>query len=332
MSNNSDMIHALSPMLYENLVREALREDLGRGGDITSAATIPEGAEWQAVLRNRKPGVIAGLDIARCAFQTLDAGMTFTAQLQDGAVVAAHTFLATVQGKARALLAAERTALNFLCHLSGIATATHEFTKALAGTKTQICDTRKTTPGLRALEKYAVRCGGGINHRFGLDDAVLIKDNHIAVAGGIAAALRHVGDRIGHMVKVEIEVDRLEQVEELLALADLVDGREGRGSRPLARAADEDGEAKQEVSTPAPRPVREAHFPLELHSILLDNMPLNDMAEAVRLIAGRWTTVASGNVTVDRAATIAATGVDLIASGAITHSVMALDIGLDDPG
>lgn len=311
------MTHFLSLMLYQHLVQTALAEDLGRLGDLTGNATIPADREWQAVLRTRKAGVIAGLEIAASAFRLMDSATTITMHKADGDAVQPGDVLATVAGKARALLAAERTALNFLCHLSGIATATHHLVQAVKGTKTRICDSRKTTPGLRALEKYAVRCGGGVNHRFGLDDAVLIKDNHIAVAGGIAPVLVRVQDNLGHLVKVEIEVDTLAQVRELLELA--------RGTRDEERGA-------ISRDQPEPRPAsagRPSPIPL-LHSILLDNMSLPDMTEAVRLIAGRWTTVASGNVTLQSAAAIAATGVDMIASGAITHSAPVLDIGLDD--
>lgn len=296
------MLEPLAPLLYENLVRAALAEDLGRVGDITGNATIPAAQNWHAVLRTRKAGVVAGLDLARASFLMLDPSVSFKPLVKDGSSVAAGTTLAEVSGKARSLLAAERTALNFLCHLSGIATATNQFVIALAGTNTRICDTRKTTPGLRALEKYAVRAGGGVNHRFGLDDAVLIKDNHIAVAGGIAPVLAQIGNTLGHLVKVEIEVDTLAQVQELIGIQDSGFGM--KTTQPIAR-------------TP------------QLHSVLLDNMSIPDMAEAVRLIAGRWTTVASGNVTLDRAAAIAATGVDLIASGAITHSSPIMDVGLD---
>lgn len=296
------MLEPLAPLLYENLVRTALAEDLGRVGDITGNATIPAAQNWHAVLRTRKAGVVAGLDLARASFLMLDTSVSFKPLVKDGTSVTAGAILAEVSGKARSLLAAERTALNFLCHLSGIATATNQFVMALAGTNTRICDTRKTTPGLRALEKYAVRAGGGVNHRFGLDDAVLIKDNHIAVAGGIAPVLTQIVSTLGHLVKVEIEVDTLAQVRELIGIQD--SGFGIKTTQPIAR-------------TP------------QLHSVLLDNMNIPDMAEAVRLIARRWTTVASGTVTLDRAAAIAATGVDLIASGAITHSSPIMDVGLD---
>ena len=200
--------------------------------------------------------------------------------------MAAKTKLMTVTGQARAVLAAERTALNFIGHLSGIATATAELVAKTAGTKARITDTRKTTPGLRALQKYAVRCGGGFNHRFGLDDAILIKDNHIAVAGGIRPALQGAKAVAGHLVKIEIEVDTLAQLREVLdcGLADVV---------------------------------------------LLDNMSIADMTKAVDLVAGRLVIEASGSITLDKVAEIAATGVDYMSSGAITHSAPNLDIALD---
>jgi nicotinate-nucleotide pyrophosphorylase (carboxylating) len=208
------------------------------------------------------------------------------AHARDGARVEAGTPLITISGPARAILAAERTALNFVGHLSGIATATAEYMRRVAGTKARIVCTRKTAPGLRALEKYAVRCGGGFNHRFGLDDAILIKDNHIAVAGGIRAVLQRAKNAAGHLVKIEIEVDTIEQLQEVLAVG-------------LADA------------------------------VLLDNMDIAQLRRAVALVAGRLVLEASGGITLDTVAAIAATGVDYISSGALTHSVTNLDIGLD---
>ncbi|MBV8149480.1 MAG: carboxylating nicotinate-nucleotide diphosphorylase, partial [Candidatus Eremiobacteraeota bacterium] len=205
--------------------------------------------------------------------------------LPDGAPVGAGQTIAVVSGTARAMLTGERTALNFLCRLSGIATQTRKLVDAVAGTAAAIADTRKTTPGLRVLEKYAVRCGGGINHRFGLDDGVLIKDNHLVVAGSIADAVAAVRAATGHMVKVEIEVDTLEQLREALA-------------------------------TP-------------IDAVLFDNMPLEQLREAVRIVDGRVITEASGGVTADNVAAIARCGVNVISVGAITHSAQALDIGLD---
>jgi nicotinate-nucleotide pyrophosphorylase (carboxylating) len=205
-------------------VTRALAEDLGRAGDVTSTATIPEDLPARAVVVARKAGVIAGLPFAAAAFRRLAPEIEIAAHARDGASVAAKTALMTVTGPARAVLAAERTALNFLGHLSGVATATHEFVRRVQGTQTRICCTRKTTPGLRALQKYAVRCGGGFNHRFGLDDAMLIKDNHIAVAGSIRAVLESARACAGHLVKVEIEVDSLDQLREVLdvGIADAV--------------------------------------------------------------------------------------------------------------
>ncbi|HEY5347016.1 MAG TPA: carboxylating nicotinate-nucleotide diphosphorylase [Rhizomicrobium sp.] len=212
------MIAPPPALLIEPIVRRALEEDLGRAGDITSQLTIP--AETKAVARlvARNPGTIAGLVAAQCAFVLVDPSLKFTTHQADGSTVAANTVLAVIEGPARAILAGERVALNFTGHLSGVATATRALVDAVAGTKARIACTRKTTPGLRLLEKYAVRCGGGFNHRFGLDDAVLIKDNHLAASGGIAPAIARVRAGLGHMAKIELEVDTLAQLEEALAL------------------------------------------------------------------------------------------------------------------
>jgi len=214
----------LSPLAIDEAVVRALAEDLGRAGDVTSTATIPEGTRGRAVMAARSAGTIAGLPVAVAVFRKLDPTIEITGHVRDGAAVAAKTTLMTVAGDARALLAAERTAINFVGHLSGIATAAAEFVRLVAHTKARICCTRKTTPGLRALQKYAVRCGGAFNHRFGLDDAILIKDNHIAVAGGIRRVLERAKAVAGHLVKIEIEVDTLEQLETVLevGLADAV--------------------------------------------------------------------------------------------------------------
>ncbi|MGY3453266.1 carboxylating nicotinate-nucleotide diphosphorylase [Bradyrhizobium sp. USDA 4353] len=211
-------LNPLSPLLYEPLVRMALLEDLGRAGDITTDAIVPAEQRASLKLRARQHGVIAGLEVARCAFQTVSPEVRMEIIRGDGSVVAPGDLIATISGPARALLTGERTALNFLCHLSGVATATASLVAAVKGTRAQIVCTRKTTPGLRALEKYAVRAGGGGNHRFGLDDAVLIKDNHIAIAGGIEAAITRAKAHAGHLVKIEVEVDNLAQLEEALAL------------------------------------------------------------------------------------------------------------------
>jgi nicotinate-nucleotide pyrophosphorylase (carboxylating) len=214
----------LSPLAIDAAVMRALDEDLGRAGDVTSTATIPEGTRGRAVLAAREAGVIAGLPVAAAAFRKLDPAMEITGDLRDGADVKPKTVLMTISGDARALLAAERVALNFVGHLSGIASAAAEFVRLIAHTRARVCCTRKTTPGLRALQKYAVRCGGGFNHRFGLDDAILIKDNHIAVAGGVRAVLERAKAAAGHLVKIEIEVDTLEQLKTVLdvGLADAV--------------------------------------------------------------------------------------------------------------
>ncbi|MDI4236131.1 carboxylating nicotinate-nucleotide diphosphorylase [Bradyrhizobium sp. Arg237L] len=275
----------LLPLMYEPLVRTALLEDLGRAGDITADAIVPADQRASLALRARQPGVIAGLDVARCAFQTISPAIRIEVERPDGSVVVPGDTIATINGPARALLTGERTALNFLCHLSGVATATASLVTAVKGTRARIVCTRKTTPGLRALEKYAVRAGGGSNHRFGLDDAVLIKDNHIALAGNIRTAIERAKAHVGHLVKIEVEVDTLAQLEEALALG--------------------------------------------IDAVLLDNMTVDDLRQAVAMARGRVITEASGRITAATAPAIAATGVDLISVGWVTHSSAALDIGLD---
>jgi nicotinate-nucleotide pyrophosphorylase (carboxylating) len=276
----------LSPLEIEQAVTRALAEDLGRAGDVTSIATVPEGTPGRAVVAARKAGRIAGLPLVEAAFRKLAPDMKMTAHARDGEAVAAKAVLMTVEGPARAMLAAERTALNFVGHLSGIATATSEFVRRVAHTQTRVTCTRKTIPGLRALQKYAIRCGGGFNHRFGLDDAVLIKDNHVAVAGGIRPVLERARAAVGHLVKIEIEVDSLEQLKEVLdtGLADVV---------------------------------------------LLDNFDVPRLRDAVAMVAGKLVTEASGGITLESVAAMAETGVDYVSSGALTHSVINLDIGLD---
>jgi nicotinate-nucleotide pyrophosphorylase (carboxylating) len=276
----------LSPLEIEAAVMRALAEDLGRAGDVTSIATIPEQTQARAVVVARAAGVIAGLPLVEATFRKLAPEIEVAATLRDGASVASKTTLMRIAGPARAVLAAERTALNLLGHLSGVASATHAFVRAAAGTKLRICCTRKTTPGLRALEKYAVRCGGGFNHRFGLDDAMLIKDNHIAVAGGIRAVLERARAAAGHLVKIEIEVDTLDQLAEVLGVG-LAD------------------------------------------TVLLDNMNAETLRKAVALVGGRLPLEASGGITLDTIAAIAATGVDYASSGWITHSAPNLDVALD---
>jgi nicotinate-nucleotide pyrophosphorylase (carboxylating) len=276
----------LSPLVVDEAVHRALDEDLGRAGDVTSIATIPEATHAHAILIARQAGVIAGLPLAVATFQKLSPDIRIQAHFRDGGAVATGVHVLTISGPARAVLAGERAALNFVGRLSGIATLTADYVRHTAGTKLRICCTRKTTPGLRALEKYAVRCGGGFNHRFGLDDAILIKDNHIAVAGGITPVLKRARAHAGHLVKVEIEVDTLAQLREVLdtGLADVV---------------------------------------------LLDNMDIATLSEAVKLAKGRVVLEASGGVTQASIAKIAATGVDYASSGALTHSAPNFDVALD---
>jgi nicotinate-nucleotide pyrophosphorylase (carboxylating) len=216
--SNSFFTRPPPDLLVEPLVRAALEEDLGRAGDITSALTLADDTMAKARLVARKPGHIAGLNCAHIAFRLVDPSLRFAAAMADGDAAEAGAVLATIEGPARSLLTGERVALNFLGHLSGVATMTAALVGAVAGTKARIVCTRKTLPGLRSLQKYAVRCGGGFNHRFGLDDAVLVKDNHIAAAGGIAPALSRLRAGLGHMVRIEVEVDTLAQLEEAVAL------------------------------------------------------------------------------------------------------------------
>ncbi len=279
----------LPDLILRPLVENALREDLGRAGDITSTALIPAETKWQAALNARQVGIVAGLDLARLAFTTYDPAVLFTPLKKDGDAVKAGDCLAKISGSARSLLSAERVALNFLCHLSGIATETNKLVKAAKPHKAHICCTRKTTPGLRAVEKYAVKAGGGHNHRFGLDDAVLIKDNHIAVAGGVTPAITSAFKAIGHLVKIEIEVDTLTQLDEVIALLPT--------------------------------------HPVDV--VMLDNMDAATLKNAVGKVAGRIKTEASGGITRETVGAIAATGVDIISAGWITHSAPILDIGLD---
>lgn len=275
----------LPTLLLEPLIRAALEEDLGRAGDITSAAVIPAGTPMRAAMVARQPGVIAGVQCAELAFRLLDPKVSIQVEKHDGDKVAAGDAVLRLDGDARALLAAERVALNLMCRLSGIATATATLVEAAKPHQPRIACTRKTTPGLRMLEKFAVRAGGGANHRFGLDDAVLIKDNHIAVAGGVAVAIRRARAAVGHLVKIEVEVDTLAQLDE--ALSEGVD------------------------------------------VVLLDNMSPEMLREAVRRVNGRAITEASGRIDASRVQAVAATGVDVISAGWLTHSAPILDIGLD---
>ncbi len=276
----------LPEMLITPLVAAALAEDLGRAGDITSAATIPATAMSVAVMASRRDGVICGLALAVAAFRQVDPTLVIEQLAQDGDRVKKGDRVLRISGNARAILAGERVALNFVGRMSGIATATAQMVAAVGSAKARIAATRKTTPGLRSVEKYAVMCGGGTPHRYGLDDAILIKDNHIAMAGGIAAALQGAKNYAGHTVKIEIEVDTLAQLDEVLAI----------GGADI---------------------------------IMLDNMTDDQMRTAVEKVAGRALVEASGGVTLERITAIAATGVDLISIGALTHSVINFDVGLD---
>ena len=273
------------PLLYDDVVRRALAEDLGRAGDVTTDAIVPADLSGRAKVVARAAGRVAGLEPALFAFRLLDPDSRADVRLADGSDAAAGQEIAHVSARARALLTGERTALNLLGHLSGIATATRDVVSRLEGLKTRVVDTRKTTPGLRALEKYAVRVGGGSSHRFGLDDAVLVKDNHVALAGGIAEAVQRVRKSVGHMLKVEVEVDTLAQLDEALALG--------------------------------------------VDAVLLDNMDLETLSEAVRRARGRALTEASGGIRPDTVRAVAETGVDLVSIGWLTHSAPALDIALD---
>jgi nicotinate-nucleotide pyrophosphorylase (carboxylating) len=206
----------LPDLMLEPLVRAALAEDLGHAGDVTTNAVIGPHVKWRGALVARQPGLVAGIDCARLAFRLLDPSVAFEVEVPDGNPVKLGGVIARVHGHARSILSAERTALNFICHLGGIATATHSLVEAVKPHKARICCTRKTNPGLRLIEKYAVRAGGGFNHRFGLDDAMLIKDNHIRAAGGIHPAVRQAREAAGHLVKIELEVDTLDQLGEAI--------------------------------------------------------------------------------------------------------------------
>ncbi len=285
MTRPEEPLPALYPVLYEETVRRALIEDLGRAGDLTTDALVPSGLTATAQLAARSSGRIAGMEIAAHAFRSLAPEVRIAIRIADGCDAGAGETLAVVQGSARPILSAERTALNFLGHLCGIATATRDVVKSIEPYPTRVVCTRKTTPGLRALEKYAVRAGGGANHRFGLDDAVLVKDNHLLLAGGVSKAVQRIRACMGHLVKVEVEVDTLAQLEDALAAG--------------------------------------------VDAVLLDNMPVETLARAVQMAKGRTVTEASGGITPSNAPAVAATGVDLISLGWITHSAPALDVSLD---
>jgi nicotinate-nucleotide pyrophosphorylase (carboxylating) len=279
------MTPSLPTIMIEPLVRMALLEDLGRAGDLTTDAIVPADRRTTTVLAARQAGVVAGLDLARLAFQLIDPAIEMRVERGDGAALAPGDVIADISGPARGILTAERVALNFLCRLSGIASATASIVAAIGNHRAKVVCTRKTTPGLRAIEKYAVRAGGGSNHRFGLDDAVLIKDNHVALAGSVGEALKRAKGSVGHLVKIELEVDTLDQLKEALDCG--------------------------------------------VDAVLLDNMAPDVLARAVDMVAGRAVTEASGRITPATAPQIAATGVDLISVGWLTHSVAILDIGLD---
>lgn len=275
------------PLLVEPFLRDALREDMGRAGDITTDAIAPPGLTVRASMVLRQDGRVCGLPVVRMVFDLVDPGVTVRFLVAEGADVDAGETVAVIEGAARSVLTGERLALNLLGRLSGIATLTRSCVAQAAPHGTRIACTRKTTPGLRLLEKYAVRTGGGANHRYGLDDGILIKDNHIAVAGSVTEAVRRARAAIGHMVKIEVEVDTLDQLNELLGLTSGAD------------------------------------------AVLLDNMEPSMLRQAVALVAGRLVTEASGGITPDRIAEVAATGVDVISLGYLTHGVKSLDVGLD---
>lgn len=276
---------SLHPLQYDEMLRQALREDLGGAGDLTTDALVPAHQQAEGAIVARQPGRIAGLEVALETFRILDPNAGWSVLCGDGQDAAAGAELCILRGSARALLTGERTALNLLGRLCGIATATRDVLARLEGLPTRVTCTRKTTPGLRRLEKYAVRAGGGSNHRFGLDDAVLVKDNHRLLAGGVVEAVRRARAAIGHMVKLEVEVDTLEELEQVLAAG--------------------------------------------VDAVLLDNMPLETLREAVSRCRGRVFTEASGGITPENARAVAETGVDLISLGFLTHSAPALDVALD---
>lgn len=268
----------------KQFVREVLNEDIGFG-DLTTEALVPVDHSSSCVLIAKEEGVIAGLPVAELVFKELDPTCQWENLVQEGDEVAKGTKVARIVGPTRAILTGERVALNLLQRMSGIATITRQLVKKLEGLPCKVLDTRKTTPGLRQLEKYAVRVGGGTNHRLGLSHGVMIKDNHIAMAGSIAKAVEMARERVGHMVQIEVEADTLEQVKEILKC--------------------------------------------DVDAILLDNMDVQTLREAVRIINGKVWTEASGGITPETIREIAETGVDAISLGWLTHSVKALDISLD---
>lgn len=276
----------LPDLILEPMIRHALMEDLGQNGDVTTRAVIPADTIYDARINAREHGVVSGMQVAEIAFRLVDASLDVETLIADGQPCQPGDTLMTIRGRAASILSGERIALNFAGRMSGIATKTAGFVAETAGTSTRITCTRKTTPGLRIVEKQAVLHGGGFNHRFGLSDAILIKDNHIAAAGGVAEVLKAAKAHASHMMKIEIEVDTLEQLADVLAVggADVV---------------------------------------------LLDNMDTPTLTRAVEMIDGTLVSEASGNMKLDRIAEVAATGVNYISSGALTHSVSTLDLGLD---
>lgn len=278
----------LPDIIIEPLVRLALAEDFGRGGDITTDAVIPAATRMRAVIGAREGGVAAGYDAAWLALRMVDPDAMWTTLVQEGVAFEKGAALVRIEGSARSVLMAERVMLNFVGPLSGVATLTSKFVAEAKGTSAKITCTRKTTPGFRALEKRAVRLGGGVNHRLGLDDAILIKDNHIAAAGGVAAALKRARAAVGHLRAIEIEVDGLDQLREAL--------------------------------------------PFRPDAVLLDNMSTAMLVEAVGIVGDIAKTEASGGVRLETVKAIAQTGVDYISAGALTHSAVNLDVGLDFEG
>lgn len=281
------MTYATLPdIVLEPIVRNALMEDLGTYGDVTTRAVIPPTTTYDAAINAREPGIVSGMQIARIAFGLVDPSLEIEPLVEDGDTIAPGDTLMRIRGKAASILSGERVALNFAGRLSGIATMTASFVAKTEGTKTRITCTRKTTPGQRVVEKLAVLHGGGFNHRYSLSDAILIKDNHIAAAGGVRAVLEASKAVASHMMTVEIEVDTLDQLAEVLDV--------GGAS-----------------------------------AVLLDNMDTPTLVEAVKMTGGRLPLEASGNMKLERIAEVAATGVDYISSGALTHSARTLDLGLD---
>jgi len=271
-------------ILIDKIIEQALLEDIGTG-DITTESIIPSNVKAKGIIKTSEEGIVAGLDIICLVFKKLDPEICFQSKIKDGNKILPGEILAEITGPARTILKGERVALNFLQRMSGIATITSKFCQQVKDFPVRIFDTRKTTPGLRILEKYAVLMGGGYNHRFGLYDAVLIKDNHIAVAGGIKSAVNSVRKQISHTVKIEVEVENLSQLQEALKV--------------------------------------------QVDIIMLDNMDLKTMKEAVKMVKGKALIEASGGITLEKVREVAQTGVDLISIGTLTHSVRTLDISME---